>query len=347
MARIPTTNDAARPPLIGLVRVSTEKQADSGLGLDAQLAAIERHRAFCAGELLETYQEVESGTHRDIDSRPKLVAAVEHALEVDGTLVIAKLDRLVRSTAVMEYLKASRVKFVACDNPHANELTIDILVAVAANEARMIAARTRDALAAYKANRRVSRRIRALYPEGVPPAIIEATAGKLGASLPTVPEPHRGGPGPGACPIHRVAAGSGCQDRRGHWPAGHRLASRRAGPHPGRDRPPAQRPPAEDAPRRCLVRPAGQAGPGPDPAGVTLALAVQWFRVSPGHWRKPAAVHRGLSLARFPPTMLRERQAGRFPRRAKSAQAGRVRLRSLGPGIVPRLDPDPGRGIRS
>jgi DNA invertase Pin-like site-specific DNA recombinase len=176
--------DDERPLLVGLVRVSTEKQEESGLGLDAQLAAIETHRARIHGELLEVYREVESGTHKDIDSRPRLKDAVDHALEVDATLVIAKLDRLVRSTSVMQYLKDTRVRFVACDNPHANELTIDILVAVAANEARMISTRTKDALAAYKATCRLSKRIRKLYPEGVPPEVVAATAGKLGGSLP-------------------------------------------------------------------------------------------------------------------------------------------------------------------
>jgi DNA invertase Pin-like site-specific DNA recombinase len=174
----------ARPALIGLVRVSTEKQEASGLGLDAQLAALEAHRLRIDGDLIETYREVESGTHSDIDSRPKLREAVDHALEADGTLLIAKLDRLVRSTSVMEYLKRARVKFVACDNPHANELTIDILVAVAANEARMISQRTRDALLAYREGKRVSRRVKALYPGGVPADVVLATAGKLGASLP-------------------------------------------------------------------------------------------------------------------------------------------------------------------
>ena len=113
-----------------------------------------------------------------------LLLHTHHALEVDATLVIAKLDRLVRSTSVMQYLKDTRVRFVACDNPHANELTIDILVAVAANEARMISTRTKDALAAYKATRRLSKRIRKLYPEGVPPEVVAATACKLGGSLP-------------------------------------------------------------------------------------------------------------------------------------------------------------------
>jgi hypothetical protein len=91
---------------------------------------------------------------------------------------------MVRSTVVMAYLKTSRVRFVACDNPFANELTIDILVAVAADEGRRISTRTKDALRAYKATKRVSRRIWTMYPNGVPKEVVKATAGKLGASLP-------------------------------------------------------------------------------------------------------------------------------------------------------------------
>jgi DNA invertase Pin-like site-specific DNA recombinase len=172
------------PKLVGLVRVSTDKQEDSGLGLSAQQAAIEAYRQMVSGQVLKTYVEVESGMHDDVDSRPQLRAAAAHASFARARLVIAKIDRLVRSTVVMAYLKKTGVQFVACDNPHANELTIDILVAVAADEGRRISTRTKDALRAYRENRRVSRRIRALHPEGVPPAIVEATAGKLGASLP-------------------------------------------------------------------------------------------------------------------------------------------------------------------
>jgi DNA invertase Pin-like site-specific DNA recombinase len=176
-----------RPPkLIGLIRVSTGKQELSGLGLKGQEDAIERYRASVEGKLIRTYREVESGTHDDIDSRPQFRAAVEDALYSRATLVIAKIDRLVRSIPVMGYLEKSGVKFIACDNPHANKLTTDILVVVASAEAVMISNRTKDALAAYRdpENPRVSRRVRALYPDGVPPEIAEATAGKLGASLP-------------------------------------------------------------------------------------------------------------------------------------------------------------------
>jgi DNA invertase Pin-like site-specific DNA recombinase len=172
------------PKLIGLVRVSTDRQGESGLGLEAQEAAIEGYRSMVGGEVLKTYVEVESGMHDDVESRPQLRAAAAHAVYAKARLVIAKIDRLVRSIPVMAYLKQGRVQFVACDNPHANELTIDILVAVAADEGRRISQRTRDALSAYKTGRRVSKRIRALYPDGVPPDVVEATAGLLGASLP-------------------------------------------------------------------------------------------------------------------------------------------------------------------
>jgi DNA invertase Pin-like site-specific DNA recombinase len=173
-----------RPVLIGLVRVSTEKQELSGLGLEGQVADIERYRASIDGDLIETYTEVESGKHNDIKSRPKLREAADHAVEADAKLVIAKLDRLVRSTSVLVYLKESGVKFVACDNPDINEMVIDILVAVAAGEARMISTRTRDALKAYRDGKHVSKRVKLLYPDGVPAEVLEATAGKLGSHLP-------------------------------------------------------------------------------------------------------------------------------------------------------------------
>jgi DNA invertase Pin-like site-specific DNA recombinase len=169
--------------LIGLVRVSTDRQGKSGLGLDAQLAAIEHYREQHAGALLRTYQEIESGKHDSIEDRPQLQAAVAHERRSGATLVIAKIDRLVRSVVLGGYLKSSGIRFVACDIPHANELTIDILVAVAADERRRISTRTREALAAYKAAGRISKKIRERYPDGVPPEVIQATAGKLGASL--------------------------------------------------------------------------------------------------------------------------------------------------------------------
>lgn len=68
-----------------------------------------------------------------------------------ATLVVAKLDRLTRNVRFMTTLLDSRVDFVAADNPHANKLTIHLLTAVAENEAEMISARTKVALAQAKA----------------------------------------------------------------------------------------------------------------------------------------------------------------------------------------------------
>jgi DNA invertase Pin-like site-specific DNA recombinase len=180
----PAAADVGPPKLIGLIRVSTGKQEESGLGLDAQEIAIEKYRQSVGGVLLRTYTEVESGKHLDIEGRPKLRMAANDALFSNATLVIAKIDRMVRSIPVMGFLEKIGVKYVACDNPHANKLTKDILVVVASAEAVQISNRTREALAAYKAGRRVSRRIREMYPAGVPADVVEATAGKLGASLP-------------------------------------------------------------------------------------------------------------------------------------------------------------------
>lgn len=173
--------------LVGLVRVSTPKQGESGLGLEGQDVDIEDYRRRTDGILLRTYTEIESGKYDDIEDRPRLKAAVGHALRSNATLVIGKLDRLVRSIPMLSYLKKTGVRFVACDNPNANEVMIDILVSIAANERRQTSERTKKALEAYRTGKHISKRVKAIYAdrdEEVPPEVIEATAGKLGASLP-------------------------------------------------------------------------------------------------------------------------------------------------------------------
>jgi len=95
--------------------------------------------------------EVESGGHDDLADRPELLKALAHARQTGSTLVIAKLDRLLRSTVAHSALKVAKVPFVALDNESANELTLDILVAVAADERRKISERTKAALGALKA----------------------------------------------------------------------------------------------------------------------------------------------------------------------------------------------------
>lgn len=127
-------------------RVSTDRQGQSGLGLDAQRTAV---AAYVAGkQVWGEFVEVESGRK---DDRPQLAAALALCRQRRAVLVIAKLDRLARSVAFISNLMASGVEFVAADMPQANRLTVHILAAVAEHEREMISERTKAALAAAKA----------------------------------------------------------------------------------------------------------------------------------------------------------------------------------------------------
>ncbi len=135
---------------VAYYRVSTDRQGRSGLGLEAQRAAVQDH-VRTGGEVIAEYTEVETGKKDSIENRPELQRALRHAKRSRATLVVAKFDRLTRSVAVTSMLHVANVDFQCCDNPHANRLTIQILAAVAEDEARRISQRTKDALRAYKA----------------------------------------------------------------------------------------------------------------------------------------------------------------------------------------------------
>lgn len=137
--------------LVSYLRVSTVRQGASGLGLEGQQAAIAAHARATGCVIVGEYVEVETGKRDSLGNRPELQKAIAHAKRSKATLVIAKLDRLARSVAVVSMLHSSGVDFVCCDNPTANRMTIQILAAVAENEARQISERTRAALGAYKA----------------------------------------------------------------------------------------------------------------------------------------------------------------------------------------------------
>ena len=134
--------------IIAYYRVSTKQQGDSGLGLDGQKSAVEAFAKQTGARIVASYREVESGKLAD---RPELAKALAHAKRSKATLVVAKLDRLARNVAFLSALMRAGVDFVACDNPHANKLTIHILAAVAEDEAERISARTKAALAVAKA----------------------------------------------------------------------------------------------------------------------------------------------------------------------------------------------------
>jgi DNA invertase Pin-like site-specific DNA recombinase len=131
---------------VSYLRVSTDRQGRSGLGLEAQREAI--HRFLQDGRLLREYIEVESGRRTD---RPELSKALDHCRDTGAILLIAKLDRLARSVAFISQLMESSIEFIAADFPQANRLTVHLLAAVAEHEREMISRRTREALAAAKA----------------------------------------------------------------------------------------------------------------------------------------------------------------------------------------------------
>lgn len=128
-------------------RVSTQKQGQSGLGLEAQAAAVASFTGNCNDCIIGSYTDIESGKH---NSRPELLKAIAQAKQTGAKLLIAKLDRLSRNAAFILTLKDSGVDFVCADMPEANALTIGIMAIIAQQEREMISKRTKEALKAKK-----------------------------------------------------------------------------------------------------------------------------------------------------------------------------------------------------
>ena len=128
-------------------RVSTQKQSNSGLGLEAQQAAV-RQFVSDPAQLGKEFVEVESGKK---NHRPQLLAAIAEARRTGATLLIAKLDRLSRNAGFIFALRDSGVDFVCCDMPDANTLTVGLFAVIAQHERETISKRTKDALQAKKA----------------------------------------------------------------------------------------------------------------------------------------------------------------------------------------------------
>jgi DNA invertase Pin-like site-specific DNA recombinase len=133
--------------IIAYLRVSTAKQGQSGLGLEAQQAAIEGYSRLVGIPVEQTFTEIESGK---LNNRPELDKALHHAKVTGATLVIAKLDRLSRNANFLLTLMDSGVSFIAADMQGANNFTIGVMALVAQQEREAIATRTKDALRAAK-----------------------------------------------------------------------------------------------------------------------------------------------------------------------------------------------------
>jgi DNA invertase Pin-like site-specific DNA recombinase len=131
-------------------RVSTDRQGRSGLGLEAQKAAVERYLGSTEGKLLlPAFVEVESGRK---NHRPELEKALAKCRTRKATLIVAKVDRLTRSMTFLNKLIEYNVPVVFCDLPQLQgaigTFMLHQMVAVAQLEAGLISERTKAALAA-------------------------------------------------------------------------------------------------------------------------------------------------------------------------------------------------------
>ncbi len=141
---------------VAYIRVSTAQQGKSGLGLDAQKAAIAKFAEAEGIELIAEFQEVETGKGADaLNSRPQLAAALAEAKRRDCPVVVAKLDRLSRDVAFIASLMSKRTSFIVAElGADVSPFMLHIYAAVAEQERAMISQRTKDALAAVKARGR-------------------------------------------------------------------------------------------------------------------------------------------------------------------------------------------------
>jgi len=133
---------------VAYYRVSTTEQGRSGLGLEAQKAAVDDYLGRIEAILVAEFTEIESGARND---RPQLQATLIRAKLSNATLVIAKLDRLSRNAAFLLTLRDAGTEMVAVDMPNANAVTLGIMAVIAEEERRLISERTKAAMKAAKA----------------------------------------------------------------------------------------------------------------------------------------------------------------------------------------------------
>lgn len=140
-------------PIITYVRISTAQQGRSGLGVEAQRAAL-NHFAKAEGfEVAREFVEVETGKGVDaLDRRPQLKAALAAAKKLKCQVAVAKLDRLSRDVHFISGLMAHKVPFIVAElGSDVDPFVLHLFAALAEKERALISTRTRQALAAAKA----------------------------------------------------------------------------------------------------------------------------------------------------------------------------------------------------
>jgi DNA invertase Pin-like site-specific DNA recombinase len=138
--------------IIAYVRVSTQKQGASGLGLEAQRDAIARFAGAERCDVVDTFTEVETGKGADaLERRPQLAAALKAARKLKCPIVVSKLDRLSRDVHFISGLMAQRVPFIVTElGADTDPFMLHIYAALAEKERRMIGERTRAGLPAAR-----------------------------------------------------------------------------------------------------------------------------------------------------------------------------------------------------
>lgn len=141
------------PTAIAYLRVSTEKQGRSGLGLEAQRTAIAAFAEREGVELAGEFVEIETGKGSDaLDRRPQLAAALAKARRLKGSIVVAKLDRLSRDVHFISGLMSQRIPFIVAElGADADPFMLHLYAALAEKERKLISDRTRAALAVKRA----------------------------------------------------------------------------------------------------------------------------------------------------------------------------------------------------
>ena len=139
--------------VVAYLRVSTQRQQRSGLGIEGQRATIARFTEAEGLAIVAEYVEAESGKGADaLDLRPQLAAALATARKAKCSVVVPKLDRLSRDVAFVSGLMAQRVPFLVAElGRDADPFLLHLYTALAEKERRLISERTRSALAAKKA----------------------------------------------------------------------------------------------------------------------------------------------------------------------------------------------------
>lgn len=158
---------------VGLIRVSTAEQGNSGLGLEAQQASIRSFVAAQGWTLVAEYSDIASGKD---DRRPGFQAALARCRQLDAVLVAARLDRITRRAHTLSQLLEDGVSIRAADMPGADDLMLRIYAAMAQKERELISERTKAALAAAKARGKALGGDRGYRPVSGPDAAAAAVA---------------------------------------------------------------------------------------------------------------------------------------------------------------------------